>query len=455
MKWKEPTFGATPMLKALTTANAHRKAKAFDLAAEQKKQKLNYPDWAQTWMRKYKEDWYIAQANGDEVGMRKAQKLAEGLRSKLREMATFPKWAQEQMQKETVRWMNAEASGNIKQKKAAENAGKALRDKVTLINTIAKTSKADADKLTDFTVKWYTAHDHGIIDGKDLSKDPKTLKAAMDKYSQEAQAIIGKYSKSQPLVEEKPIEKNTPKTTEKTDKPATTQKDDAIQKAIKITASFEGSGYTNIAGNSDNQGLSLGILQWNIGQGTLQPMLISFVNKYNNQAKKIFGENYASLAKALQGSKRDQMNWARSINDNRNKIKPDWKAQLIAMCNTKEFQEIQNKAMDKYINKAYSIANDFNLKTERGLTLAFDIAVQNGGFKQSQTNTIQQKIKSGNLSEQEALKVIAQAAVDKSKAKYREDVSSRKFTIVNGTGTVHGKSYDLQRDFDLTNNHFK
>ncbi|MMZ64176.1 hypothetical protein D1872_264790 [compost metagenome] len=111
--------------------------------------------------------------------------------------------------------------------------------------------------------------------------------------------------------------------------------------------------------------------------------------------------------------------------------------------------------MDKYINKAYSIANDFNLKTERGLALAFDIAVQNGGFKQSQTNTIQQKIKSGNLSEQEALKVIAQAAVDKSKTKYREDVSSRKFTIVNGTGTVHGKSYDLQRDFDLTNNHFK
>ncbi|MDR6778673.1 hypothetical protein J2W98_002950 [Paenibacillus peoriae] len=34
MKWKEPTFGATPMLKALATANAHRKAKAFDLVAE-------------------------------------------------------------------------------------------------------------------------------------------------------------------------------------------------------------------------------------------------------------------------------------------------------------------------------------------------------------------------------------------------------------------------------------
>ncbi|MEK4457672.1 MULTISPECIES: hypothetical protein [unclassified Paenibacillus] len=34
MKWKEPAFGATPMLKALTTANAHRKAKVLDLVAE-------------------------------------------------------------------------------------------------------------------------------------------------------------------------------------------------------------------------------------------------------------------------------------------------------------------------------------------------------------------------------------------------------------------------------------
>ncbi|AHM68434.1 hypothetical protein [Paenibacillus polymyxa] len=138
MKWKEPTFGATPMLKALTTANAHRKAQAFDLVAEQKKQKLNYPDWAQSWLRKYKEDWYIAQANGDEVGMRKAQKLAEGLRSKLREMATFPKWAQEQMQKEIVRWMTAEASGDIREKLAAEKAGRAIREKLGLIDTSTK-----------------------------------------------------------------------------------------------------------------------------------------------------------------------------------------------------------------------------------------------------------------------------------------------------------------------------
>jgi hypothetical protein len=149
------------------------------------------------------------------------------------------------------------------------------------------------------------------------------------------------------------------------------------------------------------------------------------------------------------------MNWARSINDNHNKIKKVWKEQLIAMCNTKEFQEIQNKAMDKYIKQAYSLASTFNLKTERGLALAFDIAVQNWACTSSRTKSINQKIKSGNLSEQEALKLIAQGAVDKSSEKNKDDVKSRKFTIVNGIGTVHGKSYNLQRDFDLTNKYFK
>ncbi|MCP3746761.1 hypothetical protein [Paenibacillus sp. A3M_27_13] len=400
MKWKEPTFGATPMLKALTTANAHRKAQAFDLAAEQKKQKLNYPSWSEPWMRKYKEDWYIAKANGDEVGMRTAQKLAEGLRSKLREMEKMPKAEQEQMQKETVCWMEGRMNGDIKKMNAAEERGKALRGQ-------AVASRNDSEQKS--------------------------------------------------IVEDNSEKRNEPSNKEKnnSDKSPVLQRDDAIKKAIKITASFEGSGYANIAGNSDDQGLSLGILQWNIGQGTLQPMLISFVNKYNNQAKEIFGQNYTSLAKALQGSKQDQMNWARSINDNHNKIKKVWKEQLIAMCNTKEFQEIQNKAMDKYIKQAYSLASTFNLKTERGLALAFDIAVQNWACTSSRTKSINQKIKSGNLSEQEALKLIAQGAVDKSSEKNKDDVKSRKFTIVNGIGTVHGKSYNLQRDFDLTNKYFK
>lgn len=48
--------------------------------------------------------------------------------------------------------------------------------------------------------------------------------------------------------------------------------------SLKIAAliySFEGSSYTKLSGNFDGQGISYGLLQWNFGQGTLQPLLIS------------------------------------------------------------------------------------------------------------------------------------------------------------------------------------
>ncbi|ANF94906.1 hypothetical protein [Paenibacillus bovis] len=460
MQWKEPTFGPTPVLRVLASANAKRKAQAYDLIKEQKKQKLNYPSWAQEWMRKYKADWNLAQSKGDIAGMRRAQQLADGLRTKLKEINKMPKWAQEQMQKQTVRWMEANTVGNVLAQKAAQKAAQSIRDKCKLIQEIAKKSPADAKDLSDLTAKWYAAHDHGIVDGKVFVKDSKEIKSAKEKYSKQAQTIIDQYNLSD---NESDINKNghsqneeasqKDPTTSKED-PKEELKEDSIQKAIKITGAFEGRGYTNIAGNFDGQGLSLGFLQWNIGQGTLQPLLLKYINNYKVDAQTIFGNHYSKLTQVLNGSKQEQMNWAKSITDGR-KIQNDWKEQFIKLCNTNEFQKIQNDAMSTYIDMAYNMADEFNLKSERGLALVFDIAVQNGGFKSSIKNSIKAKINTNQLTEKEVLTVIAQAAVDKSKAKYQGDVNSRKFTIVNGTGTVHGKSYNLEKDFSLTDQPFK
>ncbi|WP_458120752.1 glycoside hydrolase family 19 protein [Paenibacillus sp. Z6-24] len=216
MQWKEPTFGPTPVLRVLASANAKRKAQAYDLIKEQKKQKLNYPSWAQEWMRKYKADWNLAQSKGDIAGMRRAQQLADGLRTKLKEINKMPKWAQEQMQKQTVRWMEANTVGNVLAQKAAQKEAQSIREKCKLIQEIAKKSPADAKELSDLTAKWYAAHDHGLVGG--IKKDSKAAKAAEEKYSKQAQAIIDKYSlveikKKNPDDSNLPVikEKNTPK----------------------------------------------------------------------------------------------------------------------------------------------------------------------------------------------------------------------------------------------------
>ncbi|WP_127489372.1 N-acetylmuramidase domain-containing protein [Paenibacillus ehimensis] len=201
MKWKEPTFGPTPLLRSLMAANARRKAQSFDLEAEQKQLKLVYPEWAKEWLQKYKEAWYIAEASGDKEGMRKAKELADGLRDKLREMEKMPPWAQEQMQKQTVRWMEANEDGNVRAMKAAAEAGNGIREKLEMIDRIKKTSPQDAERLNDLTAKWYAANDKRMVDGKDMSLTPELVEAAKNNYSKEAQTIMAKY----PLPMPKPV----------------------------------------------------------------------------------------------------------------------------------------------------------------------------------------------------------------------------------------------------------
>ncbi len=245
-----------------------------------------------------------------------------------------------------------------------------------------------------------------------------------------------------------------------------------MQKSLSLTGSFEGSGYVNVAGNFDGMGLSVGYFQWNIGKGTLQPLLKEFFDNNNDLAKKIFSnkdqnlignytdlnnknfeDNYQSVVDMLKSSKSKQIKWAKNINEGK-QLKKEWHDQFIALCKTSQFQQIQKNAMKQYTDQAYKIANDYNLKTEKGLALALDIAIQNWDVKQSSRISIKNSIKNG-ASELEVLQLLAQAAVDKSDKKHQSDVKSRKFTIANGTGIVHGKNVDVEKQYGISDQNFR
>ncbi|MGE5403838.1 MAG: hypothetical protein ACM3PP_02760 [Candidatus Saccharibacteria bacterium] len=225
-----------------------------------------------------------------------------------------------------------------------------------------------------------------------------------------------------------------------------------INKAIRITGRFEGSGFVNITGNFDGQGISLGFLQWNIGQGTLQPLLKKMNSDHQDLLKQLLGNSYDDFVKMLNSSREDQIHWAKSINDSNNHITEPWKSKLTSLCKTEEFQEIQTQAMDRYINKAETICQKYNLTTEKGFALAFDISVQNGGIKNKADRIIQTAVEQANksgtpLNETQLMKVIANAVADSSKPRYHDDVLARKMTIVEGTGIVHKTKVDLKTDF--------
>jgi predicted chitinase len=200
IKWKEPTFDDTPLLKALAAANALRKAEEYDYEEEQKERGIAYPDWAKEWIKKYKEAWYIAEASGDQVSKDKARGLAEGLREKLADIAKMPDWAQQQMGKQTQIWMEANEVGNVKAMKVADEAAVGIRDKLGTIEKIKEQSPEDAKALNDLTAKWYSADDNEFVPYKDKDNYKGPEDAKKD-YSDKAQAIMKKY---EPKSEEKP-----------------------------------------------------------------------------------------------------------------------------------------------------------------------------------------------------------------------------------------------------------
>lgn len=201
-------------------------------------------------------------------------------------------------------------------------------------------------------------------------------------------------------------------------------KQTALDKAFAVTSYYEG-GYCGIAGNTDGQGLSLGFLQWNFGQGTLQPLLLRVFNEHP-QLTNLMPENGKWLLDALQNGW--IMDWALQIQDNNQVIDP-WYTALYNLCCTPEFQKIQQDAAKEYVNYAINMCNGFGLTTDRAFALMFDIAVQCGpinGYELAEPTYA------------EKLEAVANAAVRKCNPQWQDDVGKRKLAIVHGVDFGRG-----------------
>lgn len=219
--------------------------------------------------------------------------------------------------------------------------------------------------------------------------------------------------------------------------------EEAHIRALMLTAQFEGSGngYKTIAGNFDGVGLSLGIIQWNIGNGTLQPLFSDILSNNRELVLSIFGEDKTKeLESMLTKSLPEQLNWAIGINDTSGKlIKTEWSELFETLCETPEFQEVQDDHIKPYKNRAIEKCALFGgFSTNRAYAFMFDCSVQVGGFYQDEVDDIRAQI-TGDMSEIERLRVIA----DVLRPTRGEDSYARRICIVNGTGTVHSTQIDL------------
>ena len=226
-------------------------------------------------------------------------------------------------------------------------------------------------------------------------------------------------------------------------------------RCLALTGSFETSQpppdcFAGLTGDFDGQGISFGALQWNLGQGSLQPLWQEMAEQHANVLQEIFGEHYSEFQTVLRSNKEEQLDWARSIQDQKFRLHEPWRGMFKTLGRRLEFQEIQLKYAREIYRTALRWCADYGVKTERAAALLYDIRVQNGSISEAVKSQILRDFSHIALADEvPRLSIIANRRAEAAKKEYMEDVRTRKLTIARGEGQVHGRHYQLESQYGI------
>lgn len=270
----------------------------------------------------------------------------------------------------------------------------------------------------------------------------------------------------------------------------------AFALAMNISGSFEGhSGWTNLSNNFDGQGFSMGILNQNLGQGSIQPMLIIMRDQHMDVLKKylktdmlnsmlkmladwekanpqvpafqplqlttferepvLFSDENIDKKYGVNGiqlrSNKASVRWAsRTLyTDSKGRnFKPEWKKGLKDIAGDPAYVSLQIAAAQELHDQGRGDQARANWEQIRSYLFLFDVVVQNGGLKDKHFNKYERWLKNNKNSteEQQMLEMLEIRVVD-SKKQWQKDVRLRKTAVIKGVGFVHGEDRDLQTEY--------
>lgn len=235
-----------------------------------------------------------------------------------------------------------------------------------------------------------------------------------------------------------------------------TIRDPLARRVVSLTAAFEhgemGSTecFETVTGDFDGQVLSFGILQWNLGSCTLQPLLRAFQEKDPRQFRASLGDGATFIERLLASSCEKAVTLARrEFLTRKGQVKERWLNRFRALGRIHAFQEVQLQFLLPYVQKAYRLADEFGFHSERAIALFFDIIIQNGGIPTSVRAQYTQDLQEAQrrlrrrLNEVERMELLARRQAEAANPRWVETVWKRKFTIARGKGNVNGIRYDL------------
>jgi hypothetical protein len=231
------------------------------------------------------------------------------------------------------------------------------------------------------------------------------------------------------------------------------------RRVLALTGSFETSCgspecFAAVTGDFDGQGISFGALQWNIGRGTLQPLLLAMEQRHAAVVQELFHSHVPELLAMLQASPPEQLAWAQRLQTPRRTLVEPWLGLFKSLGRRSEFQQIQLEAVRPYRTRALALCERFGVRSQRAFALMFDIAVQNGSISDIVAARIRADFErlppSGEEGEAARLEAVARRRAEAANPRWVADVMARKLTIARGKGTVHGRHYNLDEQYGIS-----
>lgn len=243
--------------------------------------------------------------------------------------------------------------------------------------------------------------------------------------------------------------------------------EDLKEKTLAMTGFFEtSSGYPDCygiaSGNHDGAGLSHGVLQFNFGTGSLQPLWSHMYNNYNQDCQAIFGTDYQTWVDVLNMTTTDQVAWGDSISvplggDEKRGVAEPWKTYLFNLGTLQPCIDKQITYAEGWLPNAHKWFDNLGLWSRRGFALIWDISVQMGRLFPMNLiwNDFQQIDPTGKTRaqiEEEKLYIIVNrcSGADNNVSSVNEPiVFNRKNMLVDGTGDYYGATFTMaQYDLD-------
>ena len=230
-------------------------------------------------------------------------------------------------------------------------------------------------------------------------------------------------------------------------------------RSLALTGAFETDTgppdcFAGLSGDFDQQGLSFGVCQWNLGQGSLQPLLTAMDRGHAAVVDEVFGPHAAELRAMLATSRDEQLAWARSIQNQRSVVAEPWRGLFKSLGRRPEFQAVEVDAAGRMYQQALAWCRTYGVRSERAVALMFDIRAQNGSISDTTRAQIERDFQTIDpadpaAAEVERLRAIATRRAEAANPTWVADVLVRKLTIANGVGTVHGAHYDLEAQYGI------